>query len=54
MEANRNKIDLCYSEMYRYMIDKGPTALGRLLEDGFMLVHMTGMCQSKAEYHCWR
>ena len=50
MEADRNKIGQRYSEMYRCLIDKDTTALGRLLDDGFILVHMTGMRQPKAEY----
>lgn len=50
MESDRNKISQCYSEMYRCMIDKDTTALGHLLDDGFVLIHMTGMRQSKNEY----
>lgn len=50
METDRDKIGRCYSEMYRCMIDKDTTALGRLLDDSFVLIHMTGMRQSKAEY----
>lgn len=32
------------------MITKDTTGLGRLLDEGFVLVHMTGMRQSKTEY----
>ncbi len=43
-------IALCYEKMYRYMIAKDTAALGDLLGDEFVLVHMTGMRQAKREY----
>ncbi|MBR0315644.1 MAG: nuclear transport factor 2 family protein [Synergistaceae bacterium] len=39
-----------YSEMYRHMISKDISQLSKLLDDSFVLVHMTGMRQSKQEY----
>lgn len=40
----------CYEEMYRYMIAKDTVSVGRLLDENFVLVHMTGMRQPKNEY----
>lgn len=40
----------CYEEMYRCMIAKDTASLSRLLDGNFVLVHMTGMRQQKAEY----
>ena len=45
--------ELCraaYIEMYRAMIDKDIPALSEVLDDSFVLVHMTGMRQSKAAF----
>ena len=39
-----------YREMYRAMIARDIPALERLLDDGFVLVHMTGMRQPKAAF----
>lgn len=39
-----------YEEMYRAMIAKDTAALGSMLDDTFVLVHMTGMRQSKHDY----
>lgn len=36
--------------MYRFMIAKDVTALGKMLSDSFELVHMTGMHQPKQIY----
>ena len=46
-EAGIRKI---YRDMYQYMISKDIYQLGRLLDDSFVLTHMTGMKQSKQEY----
>lgn len=43
-------IEELYEEMYRAMIAKDTVALGRILDDEFILVHMTGMRQSKQDY----
>ena len=39
-----------YHEMYSAMISKDGAKLAELLDDGFVLVHMTGMRQTKTEY----
>lgn len=36
--------------MYRAMLDKDSTGLEKVLDDSFILVHMTGMRQSKKEF----
>ena len=40
----------CYLDMYRAMLDKDSTGLEKVLDDSFVLVHMTGMRQSKKEF----
>ena len=36
--------------MYKYMIAKDALHLGELLDDSFVLIHMTGIRQNKNEY----
>lgn len=48
--ADEQQIVALYREMYRYMISKDTASLGKMLSDDFVLVHMTGMRQSKQEY----
>lgn len=48
--ADEQQILALYREMYRYMISKDTASLGKMLSDDFVLVHMTGMRQSKQEY----
>ncbi len=48
--TDQEQIVALYREMYRYMIAKDTASLGRILADDFVLVHMTGMRQSKQEY----
>ena len=46
-------LDLCqaaYREMYRAMIAKDIPALSAVLDESFVLVHMTGMRQPKAAF----
>ena len=43
----KEKIENCYRKMYRGMIDKDRDILSEVLDDSFVLVHMTGMRQSK-------
>ena len=46
-------VELCqaaYKEMYRAMIEKDIPVLASVLDDSFMLVHMTGMRQSKVVF----
>ena len=43
-------IENCYQQMYRGMIAKDRAALSQVLDDSFVLVHMTGMRQDKESY----
>ena len=40
----------CYHTMYRGMIEKDMELLGESLNESFVLVHMTGMRQTKRQY----
>ena len=40
----------CYHTMYRGMIEKDMELLGESLNESFVLVHMTGMRQTKSQY----
>ena len=51
--AGRNDIQLireAYIRMYEGMITKDEAILRDVLDDSFVLVHMTGMRQSREEY----
>ena len=48
--SDRQQIEQLYQEMYRAMVEKDTTTLNRVHADDFVLVHMTGMRQSKQEY----
>ena len=50
MSMQKNEIKNIYFEMYSCMINKDISGLEKLLDDSFVLVHMTGMRQSKHEY----
>lgn len=39
-----------YKLMYKAMVEKDTAMLNRLHSDDFVLIHITGMRQSKAEY----
>ena len=43
-------LEQTYTEMYSTMIAKDTAALGRMLDESFVLVHMTGMRQTKHDY----
>lgn len=43
-------IHAMYSSMYRFMIERDVERLGALLDDSFVLVHMTGRRQGKREF----
>ena len=43
----QEKVEDCYREMYRGMIGKDRAVLDEVLDDSFVLVHMTGMRQAK-------
>ena len=47
---DEKKIIKLYTEMYTAMINKDIDILERVHDDSFMLVHMTGMRQSKSDY----
>ena len=45
-----DKLKEIYNELYRAMIAKDTEVLKRLLDEDFVLIHMTGMRQSKTEF----
>ena len=47
---DKEQILQLYREMYQAMVAKDTATLNRLHADDFVLVHMTGMRQSKAAY----
>lgn len=46
----KKQIEQLYHEMYRAMVNKDRAELERVHDDSFVLVHMTGMHQSKQVY----
>ena len=40
----------CYLEMYRAMMEKDSVGMSKILDDTFILTHMTGMRQPKVEF----
>ena len=48
--SDREKCQAAYQEMYRAMIAKDIPALAQVLDDSFVLVHMTGIRQSKVAF----
>ena len=47
---DKEKIKELYRQMYRGMIEKDRGILSEVLDESFVLVHMTGMRQSKAAF----
>ena len=47
---DKEKIENCYRQMYIGMIRKDRNILLEVLDDSFVLVHMTGMHQSKEAF----
>ena len=47
---DKEKIKNCYRQMYNGMLEKDRNILTEVLDDSFVLVHMTGMHQSKADF----
>ena len=45
-----DQIRAAYQEMYSAMIQKDQAGLDAILDDSFMLIHMTGMRQSKRAF----
>ena len=50
--TNKQQIETLYKQMYKAMIDKDIPALDTILDDGSVLVHMTGNRQKKSDYLC--
>ena len=48
--SDKQQIEQLYHEMYQAMVEKDTATLNRVHADEFVLVHMTGMRQSKQEY----
>ena len=48
--TDKEQIMRLYEDMYTAMISKDRAELERVHDDSFVLVHMTGMRQGKAEY----
>ena len=48
--TDKEQITQLYKEMYTAMVNKDRAELERVHDDSFVLVHMTGMRQSKQEY----
>ena len=48
--SEQEKVVSCYQNMYCGMIDKDRNTLSEVLDDSFVLVHMTGMRQSKEAF----
>ena len=48
--SDKQQIETLYKQMYRAMIDKDIAALDTILDDGSVLVHMTGNRQQKRDY----
>ena len=47
---DKEKIENSYRQMYLGMVEKDRGILSEVLDDSFVLVHMTGMRQSKAAF----
>lgn len=47
---DKEKIENCYRQMYQGMVNKDRNILNNVLDDSFVLVHMTGMRQSKSAF----
>ena len=47
---SKERLEDCYRQMYRGMIDKDREILSEVLDDSFILIHMTGMRQSKEAF----
>ena len=47
---DKENIENLYRQMYRGMIEKDRSILTEVLDDSFILVHMTGMQQSRTEF----
>lgn len=50
MNSEEKEIERLYEDMYAAMVNKDEAELDRVHDDSFVLIHMTGMRQSKKEY----
>ena len=48
--SDREMVENCYRQMYRGMVLKNRSFLLEVLDDSFVLVHMTGMRQAKEAF----
>ena len=48
--TDKGPIENCYRQMYRGMVEKDRAILSEMLDDSFVLVHMTGMRQGKEAF----
>ena len=48
--SDKEQIEACYRQMYRGMVEKERGLLSEVLDNTFVLVHMTGMRQSKEAF----
>ena len=48
--SDREMVESCYRQMYRGMVEKDRGILSEVLDDTFVLVHMTGMRQTKGAF----
>ena len=48
--SDTTAVQNCYKAMYAAMIDKDRAGLEEVLDDSFVLVHMTGMHQNREEF----
>ena len=44
------KLKNCYRQMYRGMVEKDRDTLSKVLDNSFVLIHMTGMRQSREAF----
>ncbi|MBQ7533134.1 MAG: nuclear transport factor 2 family protein [Bacteroidales bacterium] len=49
-QTDKQQIEQLYQEMYQAMVEKDTVTLNRVHADDFVLIHMTGMRQSKQQY----
>lgn len=51
MQDDKQALTQCYKTMYQGMIAKNFDILNEVLDDSFVLIHMTGLRQPKKEYY---
>ena len=48
--SDKEQVEACYRQMYCGMIERDRGLLSEILDDAFVLVHMTGMRQNKEAF----